>query len=330
MSVEDRYMTVEEVAQYLGFKKQTIYDKIHDKQIPFHKIGLKAVRFKREEIDAWIEQQKERERSYLKKGDKYYLVSKSPGWDSQITSEEEFIKDVVRETKGSWKYERLPFEFDKEDLKTVKEILGRKLVYPCLIKNGVPVYEYTDSGTLQNYLTLLKIFKDKLNLDISFLQGLRERLIENVRKNFPMPDHDTEEGANEAYVGFSIEDIIYGLLAEFTNIVVYLEYGKRLLNKKYLPYANRYLNKETFLILYLRGFCYFARHPFNNDPYIFILKDKTIDELTPEQIETGLKDKIFTTEEVSKRIERLESEVKALKSVVKQNAKGGNKHGSKD
>ncbi len=327
--MEDKYMTVDELAQYLGFEKQTIYNKIHNNQIPFHKIGLKAVRFKREEIDAWIEQQKERERSYLKKGDKYYLVSKSPAWDSQITSEEEFIKDVVRETKGSWKSERLPFEFDKEDLKTVKEILGRKLVYPCLIKNGVPVFEYTDSGTLQNYLTLLKIFKDTLNLDINFLLGLRKRLTENVKENFPMPDTDTKEGADEAYIGFSTEDIIYGLLAEFTDIVVYLEYGKRIWGNRYLPYVNRYFNKESFLTLYLHGFCYFAQHPFNKDPYVFILKDKTIDELTPEQIEMGLKEKIFTKEEVSKRIEKLEAEVKALKSVVKQNAKGG-KHGSKD
>lgn len=68
MAAEDKYMTVDEVAQYLGFEKQTIYNKIHNKQIPFHKIGLKAVRFKKAEIDNWIVEQRKEERRYLKKG----------------------------------------------------------------------------------------------------------------------------------------------------------------------------------------------------------------------------------------------------------------------
>lgn len=55
--------------------------------------------------------------------------------------------------------------------------------------------------------------------------------------------------------------------------------------------------------------------------------DKAIDELTPEQIETGLREKIFTGDEaregVIKRIKQIEAEVKALKSLLKQPKKGG-------
>lgn len=55
MPSEDKYMTVEEVAAYLGYEKQTIYNKVHTNAIPFPKIGPKTVRFKKAEVDAWIE-----------------------------------------------------------------------------------------------------------------------------------------------------------------------------------------------------------------------------------------------------------------------------------
>ncbi len=64
--LEDRYMTAEEVAQYLGFEKQTIYNKTHNKEIPFYKLGRKAVRFKKAEIDAWVKSLREKE-SHIKK-----------------------------------------------------------------------------------------------------------------------------------------------------------------------------------------------------------------------------------------------------------------------
>jgi len=50
----DTYWTVKDVAEYLGMKVQTIYNLVHQGTIPFHKIGLKSVRFKKDEIDVWI------------------------------------------------------------------------------------------------------------------------------------------------------------------------------------------------------------------------------------------------------------------------------------
>lgn len=346
MLAEDKYMTVEEVAQYLGFKKQTIYDKVHDKQIPFHKIGLKAVRFKKAEIDGWVEEQSKEETRYFKKGERYYLVSESPIGSHQITRKEELLDEVRSATRHYWREERLPFEFDEEVLEAAKEILEAELVYPRLIKKNTPVYEGHEIGAITNYLTIQEVFKGKLDLDVSYLRQLKNRLIENVKENILIPDFDTEENSKAAHIGFVREFIVNELLSEFTRIIVYLGYGKPEYRQKenknasityrdnhyeeLVIYANRYFDSETFFTLYFHGFCYFAMTAFSECRYHFFLKDQTIDELTPEQIELGLKEKIFTIKEVSKRIKQLEAEVKALELVVKQNAKGGNKHGSKD
>lgn len=342
--MEDKYMTVDEVAQYLGFEKQTIYNKIHNNQIPFHKIGPKAVRFKKAEIDNWIEKQKIEERRYLKKGERYYLLLETPIGSCQISREDVLLDQIRSQTRDYWRTERLPFEFNKEVLEAAKDILDEELVYPRLIKKNTPVYEYPDIDTITNYLTLQEIFKGKLDLNINYLRQLKKRLTENA-KDFPIPDFDIEENSKAAYVGFVRENAVNEILSEFTRIVVYLEYGKLEYRQKehknapityreshqedLINYANKYFDSETFFALYFHGFCYFVMGAFLDPLRGLFLKDKTIDDLTPEQIETGLKENIFTKEDVSKRIEKLEAEVKALKSVVKQNAKGG-KHGSKD
>jgi len=49
-----RLMSVDEIAQYLGLQKQTIYNWLHKKKISGLKIG-KVWRFDRRDIDKWIE-----------------------------------------------------------------------------------------------------------------------------------------------------------------------------------------------------------------------------------------------------------------------------------
>ena len=51
--MEDRWLSVEEVAAYLGIKKDTLYKWISRKHIPAHKVG-KLWKFRQEEIDKWI------------------------------------------------------------------------------------------------------------------------------------------------------------------------------------------------------------------------------------------------------------------------------------
>jgi excisionase family DNA binding protein len=54
LKTEDRYLTVEELAQYMGYSKQWIYNNYKRKGIPHEKPGRKLL-FKLSEIDKWIE-----------------------------------------------------------------------------------------------------------------------------------------------------------------------------------------------------------------------------------------------------------------------------------
>ena len=50
------YLTVKEVAQYLGMKTSTVYAWV--REIPHYKVG-NLIRFKREDVDAWMETKRE-------------------------------------------------------------------------------------------------------------------------------------------------------------------------------------------------------------------------------------------------------------------------------
>ncbi len=54
---KNRYLTIDEVADYLQVKKSVIYHWTHMKAIPYYKLG-RFLRFKREEIDEWIKLKK--------------------------------------------------------------------------------------------------------------------------------------------------------------------------------------------------------------------------------------------------------------------------------
>ncbi|MBM3337253.1 MAG: helix-turn-helix domain-containing protein [Betaproteobacteria bacterium] len=58
---EDRWLSVEEIADYLGVKRDTVYKWIERKKMPAHKVGS-LWKFKREEIDAWVRSGEARDR----------------------------------------------------------------------------------------------------------------------------------------------------------------------------------------------------------------------------------------------------------------------------
>jgi len=47
---EDRFLTVDELADYLKVKKSWIYQRVHSRDIKYHKVGNK-LRFRKSEID---------------------------------------------------------------------------------------------------------------------------------------------------------------------------------------------------------------------------------------------------------------------------------------
>lgn len=49
----DRWLSVEEIAEYLGVSRDMIYIWINKKGMPAHKVG-RLWKFKKEEIDDWV------------------------------------------------------------------------------------------------------------------------------------------------------------------------------------------------------------------------------------------------------------------------------------
>ncbi len=52
-NVSDRWQSVDEIADYLGVSKDTVYTWVTSKGMPGHKVG-RFWKFKREDVDAWV------------------------------------------------------------------------------------------------------------------------------------------------------------------------------------------------------------------------------------------------------------------------------------
>ena len=51
--LEDRWLSVDEIGEYLGIKRDTVYKWISEKGMPAHKIG-RLWKFKKDEVDTWV------------------------------------------------------------------------------------------------------------------------------------------------------------------------------------------------------------------------------------------------------------------------------------
>lgn len=49
----ERWLSVAEIAEYLGIKRDTVYKWIDRKTMPAHKVG-RLWKFRREEVDSWV------------------------------------------------------------------------------------------------------------------------------------------------------------------------------------------------------------------------------------------------------------------------------------
>ena len=52
--MEDRWLSVDEIGDYLGIKRDTVYKWISGKGMPAHKIG-RLWKFKKDQVDKWVE-----------------------------------------------------------------------------------------------------------------------------------------------------------------------------------------------------------------------------------------------------------------------------------
>lgn len=51
--MDDRWLSVDEIAEYLGVSKDTVYTWISVKGMPAHRAG-RLWKFKRDEVDGWV------------------------------------------------------------------------------------------------------------------------------------------------------------------------------------------------------------------------------------------------------------------------------------
>lgn len=54
-TIENRWLSVDEIAAYLGIKRDTVYKWIERKNMPAHKVG-RLWKFKVDEVDQWVRQ----------------------------------------------------------------------------------------------------------------------------------------------------------------------------------------------------------------------------------------------------------------------------------
>jgi len=53
MGMEDRWLSVDEIATYLGVRRDTVYRWIDRHAMPAHKVG-RLWKFKKDEVDEWV------------------------------------------------------------------------------------------------------------------------------------------------------------------------------------------------------------------------------------------------------------------------------------
>ena len=51
--VNDRWLSVNEIAAYLGIKRETLYKWLAEKEMPAHKVG-RLWKFRKDEVDEWV------------------------------------------------------------------------------------------------------------------------------------------------------------------------------------------------------------------------------------------------------------------------------------
>jgi len=62
MTIEERWVGVDDVAAHLGVAKDSVYRWIEQRKLPAHRVG-RLFRFKLSEIDEWVRQDNERKTS---------------------------------------------------------------------------------------------------------------------------------------------------------------------------------------------------------------------------------------------------------------------------
>ena len=87
-------MNIDELSDYLRIKKSSLYSKVESKEIPYYKIGH-LVRFKRSDIELWMEKSKVETMDPQKRARKILR-----GIGNNTTDIDTLVKETIAEAKA--------------------------------------------------------------------------------------------------------------------------------------------------------------------------------------------------------------------------------------
>src|SRR5512136_1907618 len=93
-SILKEFLPVDELSQYLGIKKSSLYSLVEKREIPHYRIG-RLVRFEKSEIDGWMDGHREECTDVSKEARKVLRVAAGPGRDI-----ERVVKKAIDDAKG--------------------------------------------------------------------------------------------------------------------------------------------------------------------------------------------------------------------------------------
>lgn len=93
--MESGFLSITEVSKYLGIKNASLYAKVERKEIPHYRFG-RLIKFKKNEIDSWVEEQKVRPANVERKTAKILRTALKPKMNI-----DRVVKRAVAEVKGN-------------------------------------------------------------------------------------------------------------------------------------------------------------------------------------------------------------------------------------
>jgi excisionase family DNA binding protein len=88
------FLNIKELSDYLNMRKSTLYSMVENKEIPFFRFG-RLIRFKKQEIDDWVEEHREESIDPAKKGREIFRRVKNTRMDI-----DRVVKKTIEEVKN--------------------------------------------------------------------------------------------------------------------------------------------------------------------------------------------------------------------------------------
>ena len=93
--MEKEFLNIDDLSEYLGMKKSTIYSLVGNGDLPHYKIG-RLIRLKREDVDTWIEGHRREKIDPEKKAEQWQKVRELAKCDEATLREIKTAADPLR------------------------------------------------------------------------------------------------------------------------------------------------------------------------------------------------------------------------------------------